>query len=89
MRSEFYWSFLGSLIIALSVTVYRYFQLEIPGEGESVFTFGLLPWLAIYFIVGVIMLFNKKSERFAKGLLLSTLILFSIIIFLWQGWIRF
>ena len=50
--------------------------------------FSLLPFVVIYFIAGVIMLFFKKSEKFAKGLLLSALILFFLMIFIASGLIH-
>ena len=93
MKSEFYWGLFCSLIVALSFTIYQYLQLlkDLKGiekyETFIGFSFSLLPFVGIYFIVGVVMLFSKKSEKFAKGLLLSALILF--IIMLIPGLIRF
>jgi len=47
--------------------------------------FTLLPFVCIYFIVGVVMLFIKTSEKFAKGLLLSSLILFFLMFVVTSG----
>ncbi len=86
MKSEFYWGLVGSLVVALAMAIIRYLPFttdssEIEGEGYLIgLSFSLLPFVAIYFVVGVIMLFSKKSEKFAKGLLLSALILFVIMI---------
>ena len=84
MKSEFYWGLFSSLIVALFMTIIRYlpFSNDLSGIDDEAYliglSFSLLPFVAIYFVVGVIMLFSKKSEKFAKGLLLSALILFVI-----------
>jgi TctA family transporter len=90
MKSEFYWGLFGSLIIAMLLTVIQNFEMiktfRRLSRGYGVgLGFTLLPFVGIYFIVGVIMLFNKKSEKFAKGLLLSALILLFIMIFVSSG----
>ena len=95
LKSEFYWALISSLIVALAMSLYQHlsFLNDIPGlagyETISGFSYSLLPFVGIYFIVGVLMLFSKKSESFAKGLLLSALILFFIMIFLPIVFIRF
>ncbi len=95
MKSEFYWGLFSSLIVALSISIFQYLEQRnyLHGlekyETGSALGFALLPFFGIYFIVGVIMLFLKKSERFAKGLLLSALILLLVIISLTSGLIRF
>ena len=77
-RSEFFWGFFSSLLIAFAIV---WFQISKSNKNHPQdvlsfadkavgFSFGLLPFLIIYFAVGVIMLFNKKSESFAKELLL-------------------
>lgn len=95
MKSEFYWGFLSSLTVALSMSIFQSWppgsHLHSAGEYEfsSVIGFTLIPFFGIYFIVGVIMLFFKKSEKFAKGLLLSALIILLVIISLGSGLIHF
>jgi hypothetical protein len=81
MRPEFHWALWSSLAVALLLTLYPFFQSgthqQNPGTHENffLFSFGLLPFVAIYFIAGVLMLFSRKSESFAKGILWSALIL--------------
>jgi len=93
MKSEFYWGLFSSLIVALSLTIFQHLQLLSDLKGIEKydhligFSFSLLPFVGIYFIVGVIMLFSKKSEKFAKGLLLSASIL--LIVMIVSGLIRF
>jgi hypothetical protein len=95
-RSEFYWGFFSSLLIAFAIV---WFQISKSNKNHPQdvlsfadkavgFSFGLLLFLIIYFAVGVIMLFNKKSESFAKGLLLSALIILAFIILVGTGIIR-
>lgn len=93
MKSEFYWGLFSSLIIALAISISRHLQflkgLNEIGRKETDligFSFSLLPFVAVYFIVGSVMLFSKKSEKFAKGLLLSALIL--LVIMFGAGLIR-
>ena len=93
MKSEIYWGFFSSLIVALLIAYFQtrntYPGLEKFEENGSAMFGTLIPFFGIYFIVGVIMLFFKKSERFAKGLLLSALFLLFTLILLGSGWIRF
>jgi len=93
MRSEFYWGLLSSLFVALLLSVIQTFEMirSIHRDGGKAGVgvgFSLLPSVGIYFIAGVIMLFFKKSEKFAKGLLLSALILFFLMIFIASGLIH-
>jgi hypothetical protein len=85
MKSEFYWGFISSLIVAVAFATVPNFKMfrmihREGGEFGPSLGFSLLPFVGIYFVVGVIMLFSKTSERFAKGLLLSALILFFLTI---------
>ena len=96
-KSEFYWGLFSSLVIAVTISILQYEKLKSSDEQHllsnsekgSAFTFALLPFLGIYFLFGVIMLFIKKSERFGKGLLLSALILLFIMILVFVGSTRF
>jgi predicted lysophospholipase L1 biosynthesis ABC-type transport system permease subunit len=84
--SEFYWAFGSSLIVAIAIAIYQLEQIIVNDPQNllnhsaraSAFSFSLLLFLLIYFIVGVIMLFIKKSEKFSKGLLLSALLIMLI-----------
>jgi len=89
MRSEFYWGFLSSLSVCIALFAYQVNRSPFPGHNEAgkSLSFGLLPFFVIYFVVGVIMLFRKKSASFAKGLLLSALIIFAVLLCLVKNWI--
>ena len=90
MKSEFYWGLLSSFFVALLFSMIATF-----GEIRSIHREGgqagagvgltLLPFVCIYFVVGVVMVFFKTSEKFAKGLLLSSLILFFLMIVVSSG----
>jgi len=90
MKSEFYWGLLSSFFIAILVSIIQSLGMirSIHREGGQAGVgvgFTLLPFVCIYFIVGVVMLFIKTSEKFAKGLLLSSLILFFLMFVLTSG----
>jgi hypothetical protein len=81
MKSELYWGLISSFIVPVIFCIINYTQtpsLPAPLDADgynSMLSFQITVFIVIYFIVGVIMLFFKKSERFAKGLLLSALLL--------------
>jgi len=90
MKSEFYWGLLSSFFIAILVSIIQSLGMirSIHREGGQAGVgvgFTLLPFVCIYFIVGVVMLFIKTSEKFAKGLLLSSLILFFLMFVVTSG----
>jgi len=96
MKSEFYWGLFSSLIVALMLSTYQVAEIRnsLPGLQKykidsGALGFSLFPFVGIYLIVGVIGLFIKKSEKFSKGLLLSTVILFLIMVFCMSGLMRF
>jgi len=83
----------SSLLVALLVSMIQTFEMirgihRDGGKAGVGVGFSLLPFVAIYFIIGVVMLFFKKSEKFAKGLLLSAPILFFLMILASSGLIN-
>jgi hypothetical protein len=90
MKSEFYWGLFSSLVVAILFVIIQNLEMiktlgHLGQEYGIGLGFSLLPFVGIYFILGVIMLFNRKSEKFAKRLFLSALILLFIMIFISSG----